>query len=105
MDEKVKEICKLFQDSFTKSLMLFENPNMGGNSYGLAMIELRNAYRKLPTLLSLLEKKDKEIEHWKGDWQKLNKHMEGKLNLLIEKDQRIKELEQYIHTRRKGEEL
>ncbi len=31
--------------------------------------------------------------HWKEDWQKLNKHMEEKLNLLIDKKARIKELE------------
>jgi flagellar motility protein MotE (MotC chaperone) len=40
--------------------------------------------------------KAQEDSHWKGDWQKLNKHMEEKLALLINKEARIKELEKKI---------
>ncbi len=55
---------------------------------------------KLIKELSEKEEKIKKLEegiekdsHWKEDWQKLNKHMEEKLNLLIDKDAKIKELE------------
>ena len=37
-----------------------------------------------------------EDSHWWEDWQKLNKHMEKKLNLLVDEEKMIKKLEKEL---------
>jgi len=61
----IKEIEKIFQDSFTEGLFLLKNPDMGGKNYGLGVIKLENAYRKLPTLLSHIRELEAEVERLK----------------------------------------
>jgi len=94
MDDKVKEIEEIFQDSFTEGLFLLKHPDMGGKNYGLGMIKLENAYRKLPTILSHireLEEKLKDERVWFDRKVELNVKL---IKELEKKEAHIKELEE-----------